>query len=103
MPLRGLIKKRRKSINRESMSLGGLTVWNQGDEQNTNLDIPLEDCKSSMDNFTTPMISEDKLGCNRLSRRKESRQWSFHHNEIVAHILIPFVRIVGRVQFQIKS
>jgi hypothetical protein len=45
-----------------------------------------------------------KLDLDRLSTRKEGRQWSFDHNKIIAHILelIPFLRIVGRVQFQIE-
>ena len=41
---------------------------------------------------------EEKLGFDRLSsRRKEGGQRSFYHNEVVAHIIIPFLRIIGRV------
>ena len=49
------------------------------------------------------MTLKKKLNLDRLSRRKNGRQWSFSHDKIVAHILIPFLRIVGRVQFQIES
>ena len=38
-----------------------------------------------------------------LSGRKKDRQRSFYHHEVVAQIVVPFLRIIGRVQFQVES
>ena len=40
--------------------------------------------------------------CN-LSGRKEGRQRPCLHSKIITQIVMPFLRIIGRVQFQIKS
>ena len=65
---------------------------------------PWEITKSDVDDkWVFTMALKKKLNLDRFPRRKNGRQWSFDHDKIVAHILIPFLRIVGRVQLQIES